>query len=200
MPFPHFPASWTVAAAAQEGANKGKLRSAADSRSFGIGLLGKLPLRWPRSRVAPGLKRRRGDSSPPSMARIAAWMSALWTPKPRHLLVPRVAARREALPKAMHATAAPQSAHAVLSRYWGFSTFRTCQEDVISSVLDGNDNLVVMVRAGLRLHTSVLKSRLCACVTLCCPHRRPEPASRSATRSRRWCCSSRAWLSPHSYP
>ncbi len=133
------------------------------------------------------------------MARIAAWMSAIWTPKPRHLLAPRAAAMREALPKAMHAQAAPQSAHAVLSRYWGFSAFRTCQEDVISSVLDGNDNLVVMVRA-LCSCTPALRSRLCACAKLCCPNRRPEPASRSATRSRRWCCSSRAWSSPRSYP
>lgn len=40
----------------------------------------------------------------------------------------------------------PQSLHSALSTYWGFSAFRSCQEDVIRSVLDGHDNLVVMVR------------------------------------------------------
>ena len=38
------------------------------------------------------------------------------------------------------------SLHSALSTYWGFSAFRSCQEDVIRSVLDGHDNLVVMVR------------------------------------------------------
>ena len=41
-----------------------------------------------------------------------------------------------------------QSLHSALNTYWGFSAFRSCQEDVIRSVLEGHDNLVVMVRQG----------------------------------------------------
>ncbi|KAK9817749.1 hypothetical protein WJX72_001612 [[Myrmecia] bisecta] len=37
-----------------------------------------------------------------------------------------------------------KDSRAVLQKYWGFSGFRGCQEDVIKSVLRGNDNLVVM--------------------------------------------------------
>lgn len=44
-----------------------------------------------------------------------------------------------------------QSLHRALNTYWGFSAFRSCQEDVIRSVLEGQDNLVVMVRCHCRL-------------------------------------------------
>ena len=38
--------------------------------------------------------------------------------------------------------------HAILSKYWGFSTFRPLQEDIIQSVLDGKDTLALMPTGG----------------------------------------------------
>lgn len=35
-----------------------------------------------------------------------------------------------------------------LEKYWGYSNFRESQEGIISSVLQGNDNLVVMATGG----------------------------------------------------
>ncbi|HQT23182.1 MAG: recombinase RecQ [Sphingobacteriales bacterium 17-39-43] len=36
----------------------------------------------------------------------------------------------------------------ILSKYWGFSTFRPLQEDIIQSVLEGNDTLALMPTGG----------------------------------------------------
>ncbi|MEW5308662.1 MAG: hypothetical protein WDW38_000601 [Sanguina aurantia] len=36
----------------------------------------------------------------------------------------------------------------VLKKYWGYTQFRSCQQDVIESVLRGQDNLVVMATGG----------------------------------------------------
>lgn len=38
--------------------------------------------------------------------------------------------------------------HTILSKYWGFSTFRPLQEDIIQSVLDGKDTLALMPTGG----------------------------------------------------
>ena len=38
--------------------------------------------------------------------------------------------------------------HHILSKYWGFSKFRPLQEDIIQSVLDGNDTLALMPTGG----------------------------------------------------
>lgn len=38
--------------------------------------------------------------------------------------------------------------HSILSKYWGFSTFRPLQEDIIQSVLDGKDTLALMPTGG----------------------------------------------------
>ena len=38
--------------------------------------------------------------------------------------------------------------HHILSKYWGFSKFRTLQEDIIQSVLDGKDTLALMPTGG----------------------------------------------------
>lgn len=40
------------------------------------------------------------------------------------------------------------SIHHILSKYWGFSKFRPLQEDIIQSVLDGNDTLALMPTGG----------------------------------------------------
>ena len=31
--------------------------------------------------------------------------------------------------------------HEILNEYWGYDSFRPCQEDIITSVLNGNDTL-----------------------------------------------------------
>ena len=36
----------------------------------------------------------------------------------------------------------------ILSKYWGYSVFRPLQEDIIQSVLDGNDTLALMPTGG----------------------------------------------------
>jgi len=38
--------------------------------------------------------------------------------------------------------------HSILSKYWGFNKFRPLQEDIIQSVLDGNDTLALMPTGG----------------------------------------------------
>src|ERR1044071_6324071 len=38
--------------------------------------------------------------------------------------------------------------HEILKQYWGFSTFRPLQEEVIQSVLDGRDTLTLMPTGG----------------------------------------------------
>jgi ATP-dependent DNA helicase RecQ len=38
--------------------------------------------------------------------------------------------------------------HKILKQYWGFDTFRSLQEDVINSVLNGNDTLALMPTGG----------------------------------------------------
>ena len=40
------------------------------------------------------------------------------------------------------------SIHHILSKYWGFSKFRPLQEDIIQSVLEGNDTLALMPTGG----------------------------------------------------
>ena len=37
---------------------------------------------------------------------------------------------------------------AILQRYWGFSKFRTLQEEIILSVLDGKDTLALLPTGG----------------------------------------------------
>jgi ATP-dependent DNA helicase RecQ len=38
--------------------------------------------------------------------------------------------------------------HEILKKYWGFSEFRELQEDIINSVLGGNDTLALMPTGG----------------------------------------------------
>ena len=40
------------------------------------------------------------------------------------------------------------SIHDVLQRYWGYSSFRPLQEDIITSVLDGRDTLAILPTGG----------------------------------------------------
>jgi len=42
----------------------------------------------------------------------------------------------------------PSTPHEILKRYWGFDTFRPLQEDIISSVLQGNDTLALLPTGG----------------------------------------------------
>jgi len=42
----------------------------------------------------------------------------------------------------------PSTPHEILKRYWGFETFRPLQEDIISSVLQGNDTLALLPTGG----------------------------------------------------
>jgi ATP-dependent DNA helicase RecQ len=37
---------------------------------------------------------------------------------------------------------------AILQRYWGYSKFRTLQEEIIRSVLEGNDTLALLPTGG----------------------------------------------------
>ena len=41
-----------------------------------------------------------------------------------------------------------QNIHAVLKQYWGYDVFRPLQEDIIRSVLDGNDTLALLPTGG----------------------------------------------------
>lgn len=41
-----------------------------------------------------------------------------------------------------------QTAHNILKKYWGFDEFRPMQEDIISSVLDGDDTLALLPTGG----------------------------------------------------
>jgi ATP-dependent DNA helicase RecQ len=41
-----------------------------------------------------------------------------------------------------------QSIHQVLTRYWGYSTFRSLQQEIIMSVFEGNDTLALMPTGG----------------------------------------------------
>ncbi|MGZ8550486.1 MAG: DEAD/DEAH box helicase, partial [Chitinophagaceae bacterium] len=38
--------------------------------------------------------------------------------------------------------------HKILKQYWGFDAFRPLQEDIINSVLNGNDTLALMPTGG----------------------------------------------------
>ncbi len=38
--------------------------------------------------------------------------------------------------------------HDILGKYWGYSSFRPCQEDIINSILDGNDTLGLLPTGG----------------------------------------------------
>ncbi|MFN8135112.1 MAG: ATP-dependent DNA helicase RecQ [Bacteroidales bacterium] len=42
----------------------------------------------------------------------------------------------------------PSTPHEILKRYWGFDTFRPLQEDIINSVLQGNDTLALLPTGG----------------------------------------------------
>ena len=44
--------------------------------------------------------------------------------------------------------AGSRSIHEILRQYWGYSSFRPLQEDIIQSVLDGNDTLALMPTGG----------------------------------------------------
>src|SRR5476651_1944298 len=41
-----------------------------------------------------------------------------------------------------------QLIHQVLTKYWGYSTFRDLQQEIINSVLDGNDTLALLPTGG----------------------------------------------------
>lgn len=41
-----------------------------------------------------------------------------------------------------------QTIHQILTRYWGYTHFRSLQEEIITSVLDGNDTLALMPTGG----------------------------------------------------
>ncbi|MEO5562044.1 MAG: DEAD/DEAH box helicase, partial [Chitinophagaceae bacterium] len=38
--------------------------------------------------------------------------------------------------------------HQILKEYWGFDTFRPLQQDIIESILNGNDTLALMPTGG----------------------------------------------------
>lgn len=38
--------------------------------------------------------------------------------------------------------------HEILSKYWGYDSFRPCQEDIIKSILDGNDTMGLLPTGG----------------------------------------------------
>src|SRR5829696_8152340 len=40
------------------------------------------------------------------------------------------------------------SIHKILEKYWGYSSFRPLQEDIINSVLDGKDTLALLPTGG----------------------------------------------------
>src|SRR5690349_24484799 len=41
-----------------------------------------------------------------------------------------------------------ENIHSILKRYWGYDSFRPQQEDIIQSVLDGNDTLALLPTGG----------------------------------------------------
>lgn len=41
-----------------------------------------------------------------------------------------------------------QNIHSILKAYWGYSSFRPLQEDIITAILDGNDSLALMPTGG----------------------------------------------------
>src|SRR5579872_2752287 len=41
-----------------------------------------------------------------------------------------------------------QSIHQILTKYWGYSTFRPMQEEIINSVLEGKDTLALLPTGG----------------------------------------------------
>ena len=57
----------------------------------------------------------------------------------------------------------------ILHRYWGFSSFRSIQEEIIQSVYDGNDTLALMPTGGGKSITfqvpALAKEGICIVVT-----------------------------------